>query len=91
MNTQTLGVLTVSQFCRSVGISRSTWHKLKREGKTPAIVSIGGIQRIRREAIETWLSENEKQSAADTEHNSSEAPKSDMTTDQIDNPPLRCA
>jgi len=64
MTPQTLGVLTVSQFCEVVGISRSTWHKLKRQGKTPAIVNIGGIQRIRREAIETWLSENEN---ADTE------------------------
>ncbi len=71
MNTQTLGVLTVSGFCQTVGISRSTWHKLKREGKTPAIVRVGGIQRIRREAIETWLSENEKQANADAAHNRS--------------------
>lgn len=63
MNTQALDILTVSEFCQTVGISRSTWHKLKRQGKTPAIISVGGIQRIRREAIETWLSENEERAA----------------------------
>ena len=52
MSTQSFYVLTVSEFCQSVGISRSTWHKLKREGKAPAIVNVGGIQRIRREAID---------------------------------------
>jgi excisionase family DNA binding protein len=72
MNTKPLDVLTVSEFCQSVGISRSTWHKLKRKGKTPAIVSVGGIQRIRREAIETWLSENEERANADAAHNAVE-------------------
>ena len=60
MSTQSFYVLTVSEFCQSAGISRSTWHKLKREGKAPAIVNVGGIQRIRREAIKAWLSENEE-------------------------------
>ena len=72
MNTQTLGIMTVSEFYQSVGISRSTWHKLKRQGKTPAIVSVGGIKRIRREAIETWLSENEEPASADAAHNAME-------------------
>ena len=52
-------LLTVADFCQTVGISRSTWHKLKRKGSTPPIVKIGGIQRIRKEAAETWLAENE--------------------------------
>ena len=52
-------LLTVTDFCQAVGISRSTWHKLKRQGTTPAVVTIGGIQRIRKEAAETWLAENE--------------------------------
>lgn len=52
-------LLTVSDFCQTVGISRSTWHKLKRKGSTPPIVKIGSIQRIRKEAAETWLAENE--------------------------------
>jgi excisionase family DNA binding protein len=74
MNTQTLGVLTVSEFCQSVGISRSTWHKLKRQSKTPAIVSVGGIQRIRREAVEEWIAENEERATADSTHKGSEGP-----------------
>ncbi len=32
-DTQTFDILTVSEFCEAVGISRSTWHKLKRQGK----------------------------------------------------------
>lgn len=52
-------LLTVADFCRAVGISRSTWHKLKRQGATPAVVTIGGIQRIRKEAAEAWFAENE--------------------------------
>lgn len=57
-------LLTVDDFCKMVGISRSTWHKLKRESSTPAIVTVGGIQRIRREAIEEWLAENEAKTSA---------------------------
>ena len=53
-------LLTISDFCQTIGISRSTWYKLKRQGKAPAIINVGGIQRIRQEAIETWLTENEK-------------------------------
>tara|TARA_R110002074_G_scaffold250391_1_gene422079 strand:- start:548 stop:751 length:204 start_codon:yes stop_codon:yes gene_type:complete len=52
-------LLTVADFCQTVGISRSTWHKLKRKGSTPPIINIGSIQRIRKEAAETWLAENE--------------------------------
>ena len=65
-------LLTVAEFCEALGISRSTWHKLKRQGKAPAIVNIGGIQRIRREAIETWLSENEARATADAAHQATE-------------------
>jgi len=72
MTLQTLNVLTVSEFCEAVGISRSTWHKLKRQGKAPAIINIGGIQRIRRDAIEAWFSENEARATADTAHNAAE-------------------
>ena len=52
-------LLTVADFCQVVGISRSTWHKLKRQGATPPVVTIGGIHRIRQEAVEAWLAENE--------------------------------
>ena len=57
-------LLTVSAFCEAVGISRSTWHTLKRNGQTPPVVKIGGIQRIRWEAVESWLAENESKKAA---------------------------
>lgn len=60
--------MTVADFCQTIGISRSTWHKLKRTGRTPAIITAGGIQRIRREAVEEWIAENEERAAADTAH-----------------------
>lgn len=57
-------LITVTDFCKAVGISRSTWHKLKRKNATPAIITIGGIQRIRPEAVEKWLAENEAHASA---------------------------
>jgi excisionase family DNA binding protein len=59
MSLNTPHLLTVSAFCEAVGISRSTWHKLKRNNQIPPVVKIGGIQRIRREAVESWHAENE--------------------------------
>ena len=67
-------LLTVTDFCQIAGISRSTWHKLKRHRMTPAIVTVGGIQRIRREAVEEWLDENEAGASADAAHKASESP-----------------
>jgi len=51
--------LTISAYCDLIGISRSTWHKQKRQGQTPPVVSIGGIQRIRLETAESFLAEKE--------------------------------
>ena len=62
-------LLTVADFCQTVGISRSTWHKLKRKGATPAVVTIGGIHRLRKEAAEAWLVENETRGSAIHQHN----------------------
>jgi excisionase family DNA binding protein len=67
-------MMTVADFCKTIGISRSTWHKLKRKGQTPAIITAGGIQRIRREAVEEWIAENEERAAANTAHKASEGP-----------------
>jgi excisionase family DNA binding protein len=66
--------MTVADFCQTIGISRSTWHKLKRTGRTPAIITAGGIQRIRHAAVEDWIAENEERAAADTAHKVSEGP-----------------
>tara|TARA_R110002073_G_scaffold225083_1_gene385845 strand:+ start:539 stop:754 length:216 start_codon:yes stop_codon:yes gene_type:complete len=66
--------MTVADFCRTIGISRSTWHKLKRSGHTPAIITAGGIQRIRRQAVEEWIAENEERVTADAAHKASEGP-----------------
>jgi excisionase family DNA binding protein len=68
-------LLTVADFCRAVGMSRSTWQKLKREGRTPRLVTVGGIQRIRREAVEEWLAENEARASADAAHKAAGGPE----------------
>ena len=65
-------LMTVADFCQTIGISRSTWHKLKRSGQTPAIITAGGIQRIRREAVEEWIAENEDRASADATYKTSE-------------------
>lgn len=74
-NMDIANLLTIADFCQTVGISRSTWHKLKRNRMTPAIVTVGGIQRIRREAVENWLAENESKVSAHATHKANEGPK----------------
>jgi excisionase family DNA binding protein len=67
-------LMTVADFCQTIGISRSTWHKLKRTGQTPTIITAGGIQRIRREAVEEWIAENEERANASAAHKAREGP-----------------
>ena len=52
-------LMTVADVISAMGISRSTWQKLVAQKQTPPIVRIGAVQRIRREAFEAWLAENE--------------------------------
>ena len=53
-------MMTVGDVIAATGISRSTWQKLVAQGKAPPIVKIGAVQRIRRDAFETWLSNHEQ-------------------------------
>jgi excisionase family DNA binding protein len=52
-------LMTVTDVISEMGISRSTWQKLATQKKTPPIVRIGAIQRIRRDAFKAWLMSNE--------------------------------
>ena len=52
-------LMTVADVIAAMGISRSTWQKLVTENQTPPIVRIGAVQRIRRNAFETWLGQHE--------------------------------
>lgn len=52
-------LMTVTDVISAMGISRSTWQKLAAQKKTPPIVRIGAIQRIRRDTFEAWLMSNE--------------------------------
>ena len=51
--------MTVADVISAMGISRSTWQKLVAQNRTPPIVRIGAVQRIRRDAFEAWLGEHE--------------------------------
>ena len=52
-------LMTVADVIATMGISRSTWQKLVAQKRTPPIVRIGAVQRIRRDAFEAWLGQHE--------------------------------
>lgn len=52
-------LMTVADVIAAMGISRSTWQKLVAQKRTPPIVRIGAVQRIRRDAFEAWLGQHE--------------------------------
>ena len=52
-------LMTVADVIAAMGISRSTWQKFVTEKRTPPIVRIGAVQRIRRNAFEAWLGQHE--------------------------------
>jgi predicted DNA-binding transcriptional regulator AlpA len=64
MNKAQNQLMTVADVIAEMGISRSTWQKLVAQERTPPIVKVGAIQRVRRESFETWLAENETQASA---------------------------
>jgi hypothetical protein len=55
---------TVDEFCASVGISRSTYERAKREGWGPREMLLGstGI-RIADESVAHWIADREEQAA----------------------------
>lgn len=59
-------LMTVADVIKAMGISRSTWQKLVTQKKTPAIVRIGAVQRIRRDAFEAWLGQHENATIENT-------------------------
>lgn len=59
-------LMTVAGVIAEMGISRSTWQKLVTQNKTPPIVRIGAVQRIRRDAFKAWLNQHENAAAENT-------------------------
>ena len=53
-------LMTVADVIAAMGISRSTWQKLVSQGKTPPIVRIGAVQRIKRDSFAAWIGQHEK-------------------------------
>jgi len=53
-------LLTVSQVCALLNISRSTIFRLEKSGEMPGRVNIGGQVRYHRQVIEDWLLEQAK-------------------------------
>ena len=58
--------MTVADVISAMRISRSTWQKLVAQKRTPPIVRIGAVQRIRRDAFEAWLGQHENAAAENT-------------------------
>jgi excisionase family DNA binding protein len=52
-------LMTVTDVISAMKISRSTWQQLVAQKRTPPIVRIGAVQRIRRDAFEAWLGQHE--------------------------------
>jgi len=59
-------LMTVADVISAMAISRSTWQKLVAQKRTPPIVRIGAVQRIRRDAFEAWLGQHENAVAENT-------------------------
>ena len=59
-------LMTVAGVIAEMGISRISWQKLVTEKRTPPIVRIGAVQRIRRDAFEAWLGQHENAAAENT-------------------------
>ena len=58
-------LMTVADVIEAMGISRSTWQKLVSKGKTPPIVRIGAVQRIKRDSFDAWIGQHENTSRGD--------------------------
>ncbi|AHY53354.1 AraC family transcriptional regulator [Bradyrhizobium japonicum] len=54
---------SVDEFCSSVGISRSTYEKLKRRGLAPREMRIGWAVRISQLAAVEWIAARETDAA----------------------------
>jgi predicted DNA-binding transcriptional regulator AlpA len=56
-------MLTMSEFCRDMGITVRTFHNWQNAGKTPPIIRNGRWVRIRQSAARQWLTDRESQTA----------------------------
>lgn len=54
---------SVDEFCSAVGISRSTYEKLKRQGLAPREMRIGWAVRVSQLAAAEWIAAREADSA----------------------------
>jgi predicted DNA-binding transcriptional regulator AlpA len=50
---------SVDEFCVAMGISRSSYEKLKRAGRHPREMRIGKAVRISKDAAAQWITERE--------------------------------
>ncbi len=52
----------IPEFCEEIGIAVPGFYRLKKKGKMPNIMKVGGRRIISKEAIEAWRLEREKES-----------------------------
>lgn len=53
-------LMTIAEILEDLRISRAGWDKMAAAGRTPAIIKVGRIHRVRRSAYEAWLSQHEE-------------------------------
>lgn len=54
METQTIKAQSISDFCRSYGISRGTFYNLEKAGQAPKTLKLGARRVVPVAAIEAW-------------------------------------
>lgn len=65
MTTSPRGMLTLTELCDELQISRSTFYDWRAKGKGPRCLTLpNGSLRIRRNDLENWLMEREDRKAA---------------------------
>lgn len=55
----TFAAISITEFCRSIGISRRSLYTLLDRGEGPPTIRIGRRRVIRREAADAWLRSRE--------------------------------
>ncbi|WP_018260002.1 hypothetical protein [Methylobacterium sp. WSM2598] len=64
---------SIEDWCRSHGLSRSTFYNLKKIGKAPRTFNVGSAVRITDEADRDWCRARENESNAESRAASREA------------------
>ena len=66
MSNETQSAFSIQQFCERHNLPRSSYYKLLKDGKAPAIMRVGRRRLITAEAAQAWRERMTKLSAVET-------------------------